>query len=59
MNSLCRNVLIAVSLLFVLSAFTELASPHNRIFESSKIILPPLATLVIGYYFGQMNKVKK
>lgn len=53
-------VLIGVGLLFVLSMtmyyFEEPSSGNSRgkeIFDSCKTILPPIATLVLGFYFGK------
>jgi hypothetical protein len=50
-----RHVLLSVLLIFVFSAVLAIFYPVNGmpIFESCKIILPPFATLVIGYYFGK------
>lgn len=47
-----KNILLIVSVLFLLAAITELWIPGNKVYEACKITLPSIATLVIGYYFG-------
>lgn len=48
-----KIILFMLSLMFILAAVSELLIPSNDVFEASKTILPPIATLVIGYYFGK------
>jgi len=48
-----KGILLALALLFALGAICELFRPESNIFEACKTILPPIATLVIGYYFGK------
>jgi len=50
-----KGVLITVVVLFVLGAATTFFQPNNTIFEACKTILPPIATLVMGYYFGKRS----
>lgn len=55
MLKLAKWILGVISLLFILGAFSELIKPNCGIFEACKTILPPIATLVIGFYFGKSN----
>jgi hypothetical protein len=50
-------VLLGVFLLFVLSATASVFSPQSgdKIFETSKTVLPPIVTLVLGYFFSRNN----
>jgi len=48
-----KYILLAVSLMYSFSAVSELFFPGNSVFETCKITLPSVATLVIGYYFGR------
>lgn len=48
-----KLILLTLSILFVLGAISDLIRPEVCIFEACKTILPPIATLVIGYYFGK------
>jgi hypothetical protein len=47
-----KTILLFVFIAFVASAISELLFNGNAVYESCKITLPPIATLVIGYYFG-------
>lgn len=47
-----KLILFVVALMYSLAAISELLVPHNSVFEASKVTLPSIATLVIGYYFG-------
>lgn len=53
MMKFAKSILLTLSLLFILGALSELIKPACGIFEACKTILPPIATLVIGYYFGK------
>jgi uncharacterized RDD family membrane protein YckC len=44
--------LIAVAVIYSLAIFTELFFPGNHVFEACSITLPPIATFIIGYFFG-------
>lgn len=50
-----KSILLVLTILFLLSALSELIHPNLGVFESCKTILPPIATLVIGFYFGRNN----
>jgi hypothetical protein len=50
-----KLILGAMTILFILAGISELIRPNCGIFESCKTILPPIATLVIGFYFGKSN----
>jgi hypothetical protein len=55
--SLAKWLLLALGLLFLLGAVASLAVDNgDKIFEACKTLLPPIATLVIGYYFGEKSK---
>ena len=40
-------------IIFVLSMLDSYCHIHSEIFESCKTIVPPIATAVIGFYFGK------
>jgi len=48
-----KSILIALALLFFIGAIIDIYHPNSIVFEACKTILPPIATLVIGYYFGK------
>jgi len=48
-----KAILMVLAVLFALGAVCDLINPQSSIFEACKTILPPIATLVIGYYFGR------
>ena len=48
-----KGILFVLSLLFIASAIISAVWPNSTVFEACKTILPPIATLVIGYYFGK------
>jgi hypothetical protein len=50
-----KLILGMVTALFVLGGISELIKPNCGIFEACKTILPLIATLVIGFYFGKSN----
>jgi hypothetical protein len=50
-----KLILAAIAGLFILGMFCQLITQDKIIFESCKMILPPVATLVIGFYFGKSN----
>lgn len=47
-----KVILLSIAIIFILASITELVWPKNEVFETCKVILAPIATLVIGYYFG-------
>ncbi len=54
--SFARWILIAIVVLAVLSCAVLLMYPGSKeaseVFEQARAILPPLVTLVLGFYFG-------
>lgn len=48
-----KKILLALGILFFLGGLAECIVPNSQVFEACKTILPPIATLVIGYYFGK------
>jgi len=48
-----KGILIALAVLFLIGAIIDIYRPASIVFEACKTILPPIATLVIGYYFGK------
>lgn len=48
-----RQILLGVAILFAGSMVAQFFSAKIEIFEACKTILPPIATLVIGAYFGR------
>lgn len=56
--SLAKNILMGIFALAVLSIGIRVLSDSKHtgaieVFEAAKTILPAIATLVIGYYFGK------
>jgi len=47
-----KQILFWIAILFAISEVAEIIRPGNAVFETTKTILPSIATLVIGYYFG-------
>jgi hypothetical protein len=56
--SLAKWLLFALGLLFLLGGIALLGSDQRgeKVFEACTTIIPPIATLVIGYYFGEKSK---
>jgi hypothetical protein len=50
-----KLILAVIAVIFILGGLAELLKPNSGIFETCKTILPPIATLVIGFYFGKSN----
>ncbi|HJY22878.1 MAG TPA: hypothetical protein VJ279_08345 [Hanamia sp.] len=53
MMKFAKSILLTLALIFILGGLSQLLKPDSGIFEACKTILPPIATLVIGYYFGK------
>ncbi len=45
-------ILLILAVIFVGACLSEYLKPANAIYETCKVTIPSLATLVIGYYFG-------
>lgn len=52
---LAKWLLLGIWILFALGALAQLAYGEHGgpVFETCKTILPPIATLIIGYYFSE------
>lgn len=50
-----KGILMVLAVLFALGGICDLVNPQSSVFEACKTILPPIATLVIGYYFGRSS----
>ncbi len=50
-----KAILFVLAVLFALGAVCDLIRPQSGVFEACKTVLPPIATLVIGYYFGKSS----
>lgn len=48
-----KLILLGVSLIFCLGMLCDMINQNVQIFEACKTILPPIATLIIGYYFAK------
>jgi len=48
-----KLILAVIAVLFTLGAISEMIVPDSGIFETCKTVLPPIATLVIGFYFAK------
>lgn len=46
-----KYILLSCVFIFLFSCITELYIPYNKVFEICKTIIPPIVTLVIGFYF--------
>ncbi len=55
---LARITLSVVAGFFVLGGLAQLfgGKPGEKIFDVCISILPPIATLIIGYYFGERSR---
>lgn len=53
--SFAKSILIVIALLFLLGGVAELVRPQSGVFDTCKTVLPPVATLVIGFYFGKSS----
>ena len=55
---LAKIVLLGLAIIFVLSGFAHIVTPTRGgvIFETCKSLLPPIATLILGYYFAEKAK---
>lgn len=47
-----KLILLALATIFLVGMGIDLYHPNSAVFEACKLTIPPLATLVIGYYFG-------
>ena len=52
---LAQYILLTIAILFIIGIISEWLMPNKGIFDACKTILPPIATLVIGFYFGKSN----
>lgn len=50
-----KAILFTISFMAILGGISELVRPANNIFASFCEILPPMATMVMGFYFGKSN----
>ncbi len=50
-----KSILSTFAMLSLFAGLAELYSPQNNIFSAMREILPPMATMVIGFYFGKSN----
>lgn len=48
-----RQILAVLALMFICGGVSAVLWPNSPVFEACRTILPPIATLVIGYYFGR------
>lgn len=53
--SLAKSILFSLAVLFALGMFISSFTHNNEIFDACKTVLPPIATLIIGYYFGEKS----
>ena len=55
---LAKMTLLGVVILWLLGGFAlAFKTPHGMdIFDACKTILPPIATLILGYYFSEKSK---
>lgn len=48
-----KSILLILAFLFLMGIVSDLFKPEVHIFDGCKTVLIPIATLVIGYYFGK------
>lgn len=48
-----KLILLWLMIIFILSAICELFYYDSGIFEVCKTLIPPIATSIIGFYFGK------
>lgn len=48
-----KLILLWLMIIFILSAICELFYSDSGIFEVCKTLIPPIATSIIGFYFGK------
>ena len=53
--SFAKSILFGLAILFVLGMIISTFTHNNEIFDACKTVLPPIATLIIGYYFGEKS----
>lgn len=56
---LAKGILLGIGILFILGGIAYIFTPiaGKDIFEKCVTLLPPITTLVLGYYFG--NKISE
>ncbi len=54
--SFAKSILSGLALLFLVGMLVTVITHDNAIFDACKTVLPPIATLIIGYYFGEKHK---
>lgn len=50
-----KVVLLVTAILFLIGGVSELIKPQNAFFEACKTVLPPLAALILGFYFAKSS----
>lgn len=50
-----KLILFGLAILFLVGMLISTFTHNNEIFDSCKTVLPPIATLIIGYYFGEKS----
>jgi len=53
--SFAKSILLGLAILFVIGMLVSILTHNNEIFDACKTVLPPIATLIIGYYFGEKS----
>ncbi len=53
MLKFAKAILLMLAILFTIGVICEMIKTQSTVFEACRTILPPIATLVIGYYFGK------
>ncbi len=48
-------ILLGIGILFFVGIMVEVFIHDSNVFKACNTILPPIATLVIGYYFAKTN----
>lgn len=48
-----REILFALGFLFLAGMTAKVFYEDTEVFDACKTVLPPIVTLIIGYYFGE------
>jgi hypothetical protein len=50
-----QYILLFIFILFIFSAILQTIIPTSPVFDACKLVLPEIATLIIGFYFGKIK----
>lgn len=50
-----QYILLFIFISFIFSAILQTIIPTSPVFDACKLVLPEIATLIIGFYFGKIK----